>query len=210
MLSLGDEVDTPQLTQDEMNALVDEAHRLRKKAAAHAHGAEAAKVAIRAGIDSIEHGSFLDDEALRMMKEKGTYLVPTCLAGRVHGAARRATTAGDRRQGEGGGRLARGGAQEGRGDGREDRLRHRLGGEPARRQRAGVRLHGGSRHDARGRPARGHPGASTLLGLDKHVGTLEAGKEADIVAVPGDPLADVKLTEKVSFVMKGGTVYKNE
>ncbi|HYN19949.1 MAG TPA: amidohydrolase family protein, partial [Thermoanaerobaculia bacterium] len=81
VLSLSDEVDTPQLTQEEMDAIVDETHRLRKKAAAHAHGAEGAKVAIRAGIDSIEHGSFLDDEALRMMKQKGTYLVPTLLAG---------------------------------------------------------------------------------------------------------------------------------
>src|SRR5947207_5135388 len=81
VLSLTDEVDTPQLTQAEMDAIVDEAHRLRKKTAAHAHGAEGAKVAIRAGIDSIEHGSFLDDEALRMMKERGTYFVPTLLAG---------------------------------------------------------------------------------------------------------------------------------
>jgi imidazolonepropionase-like amidohydrolase len=81
VLSLSDEVDTPQVTQDEMNAIVEEAHRLRRKTAAHAHGAEGAKVAIRAGIDSIEHGSFLDDEALRMMKQRGTYLVPTLLAG---------------------------------------------------------------------------------------------------------------------------------
>jgi imidazolonepropionase-like amidohydrolase len=80
VLSLSDAVDTPQLTQAEMDALVDEARRLRKKTAAHAHGAEAAKVAIRAGIDSIEHGSFLDEEALRMMKERGTYLVPTAMA----------------------------------------------------------------------------------------------------------------------------------
>ena len=77
-------MDTPQLTQDEMDAIVDEAHRLRKKTAAHAHGAEGAKVAIRAGIDSIEHGSFLDDEALRLMKERGTYLVPTAHGRRIH------------------------------------------------------------------------------------------------------------------------------
>ena len=81
VLSLSDEVDTPQLTQEEMNAIVEEAHRLRKKVASHAHGAEGAKVAIRAGVDSIEHGSFLDEEALRMMKERGTYLVPTLMAG---------------------------------------------------------------------------------------------------------------------------------
>src|SRR5579859_3816367 len=81
VLSLADDVDTPQLTQAELDALVDEAHALRRKTAAHAHGATGAKRAIRAGIDSIEHGSFLDDEALRMMKERGTFFVPTLIAG---------------------------------------------------------------------------------------------------------------------------------
>ena len=80
VLSPTDDVDTPQLTQAELDAIVDEAHALRRKTAAHAHGAEAAKRAIRAGIDSIEHGSFLDDEALDMMKQHGTYLVPTLMA----------------------------------------------------------------------------------------------------------------------------------
>src|SRR5580700_10986248 len=77
VLSPTDDVDVPQLSQAELDALVDEAHTLRRKTAAHAHGAEAAKRAIRAGIDSIEHGTFLDDEALRMMHDKGVYLVPT-------------------------------------------------------------------------------------------------------------------------------------
>jgi len=80
VLSLTDDVDTPQLTQEELNAIVDEAHALRRKTAAHCHGAEAAKRAVRAGIDSIEHGTFLDDEALDMMKQHGTYLVPTLMA----------------------------------------------------------------------------------------------------------------------------------
>ena len=80
VLSLTDDVDTPQLTQAELDALVDEAHALRRKTAAHAHGASGAKRAIRAGIDSIEHGSFLDDEALEMMKARGTYFVPTLMA----------------------------------------------------------------------------------------------------------------------------------
>ncbi|MEO8371422.1 MAG: amidohydrolase family protein [Candidatus Solibacter sp.] len=80
VLSLTDEVDTPQLTQAELDALVAEAHALRRKTAAHAHGATGAKIAIRAGIDSIEHGSFLDDEALDMMKARGTYLIPTLMA----------------------------------------------------------------------------------------------------------------------------------
>ena len=80
VLSLTDDVDTPQLTQEELNAIVDEAHALRKKTAAHAHGAEGAKRAIRAGIDSIEHGTFLDDEALDMMKARGTFFIPTLMA----------------------------------------------------------------------------------------------------------------------------------
>ena len=77
VLSPTDDVDVAQLSQAELNALVEEAHTLRRKTAAHAHGAEAAKRAIRAGIDSVEHGTFLDDEALRMMHDRGTFLVPT-------------------------------------------------------------------------------------------------------------------------------------
>lgn len=80
VLSLTDDVSAPQMTQAELDALVDEAHALKRKTAAHAHGAEAAKRAVRAGIDSIDHGTFLDDEALDMMKAHGTFLVPTLMA----------------------------------------------------------------------------------------------------------------------------------
>src|SRR5204862_4447837 len=80
VLSLADEVDTPQLTRAEMAALVDESHRLRKKVAVHCHGDQAAREAIDAGVDSIEHGSFLKAETLQSMKSKGTYLVPTLMA----------------------------------------------------------------------------------------------------------------------------------
>ena len=80
VLSLTDAVDVPQLAQEEANAIVDEAHTLRKKTAAHAHGSQRAKRAIRAGIDSIEHGAFLDDEAIDMMKARGTYYIPTLMA----------------------------------------------------------------------------------------------------------------------------------
>jgi imidazolonepropionase-like amidohydrolase len=90
VLSLGDDVGAPQLTQAEMDALVDEAHRLGRRVAAHAHGARARRSRSAAGIDSIEHGSFLDDEAVRMMKERGTYLVPTLMAGEYAGG-RKAT-----------------------------------------------------------------------------------------------------------------------
>src|SRR3982074_1547680 len=80
VLSLTDEVDTPQFTPAEIAALVDETHRLRKKIAVHCHGDQAAKEAIEAGVDSIEHGSFLKPETLQLMKTKGTYLVPTLMA----------------------------------------------------------------------------------------------------------------------------------
>jgi imidazolonepropionase-like amidohydrolase len=84
MHSEGDEVDVPQLTQAEMDALVDEAHALRKKVAVHAHGATGAKRAIRAGADSLEHGTFLDDEAFALMKARGTVLIPTPLNQRIY------------------------------------------------------------------------------------------------------------------------------
>ena len=154
VLSLGDEVDTPQLTQEEMDAIVDEAHRLRKKVAVHAHGAEGAKVAIRAGADSIEHGSFLDDEALRLMKQRGTWLVPTLLAGEYAGGraakreyppeiAAKAAQAVAARSATFKKALALG---------VHDRLRHRLGGLAARQERRGVRAAGRARHDARPPP----------------------------------------------------------
>ena len=208
VLSLGDAVDTPQVTQEEMNAIVDEAHKLGKKAAAHSHGADAAKVAVRAGVDSIEHGSFLDDEALRMMKEKGTYLVPTMLAGEYAGRkarnyppeiaakAKAAVNARDAMMKKAialGVKIAFGtdSAVSPHGVNAEE-FGHlvAIGMTPAAALRSATQS------------------ASTLLGIEHIVGTLEAGKEADIVAVPGDPLADVKVTEKVKFVMKGGTVYR--
>src|SRR6266403_1810232 len=80
VLSLGDEVDTPQLTPAEMSALVDESHRLRKKVAVHCHGDQAGREAIEAGVDSIEHGSFMKPETLTRMKNKGTFLTPTLMA----------------------------------------------------------------------------------------------------------------------------------
>jgi len=212
VLSLTDEVDTPQLTQAELDAIVDEAHRLRKKTAAHAHGAEGAKVAIRAGIDSIEHGSFLDDEALRMMKERGTYFVPTLLAGEYAGggkstrtyppeiaakakAARAARSAAFRNALRMGVKIAFGTDSAVSPHGRnaeEFALLVEHGMTPAAALRTATSA------------------ASTLLGLDKRTGTLEPGKDADVVAVPGDVLADIHATEKVSFVMREGRIYRND
>jgi imidazolonepropionase-like amidohydrolase len=212
VLSLGDEVDTPQLTQEEMNAIVEEAHKLRKKVAAHAHGSQGAKFAIRAGVDSIEHGSFLDDEALRMMKENGTYLVPTLLAGEytagrsgirqyppeIAAKAKAALAARSdmfKRALKTGVKIAFGTDSSVSPHGinaQEFGLMVGLGMKPAAALRAAT------------------SGAADLLGLSKTLGTLEPGKAADVIAVPGNPLADIKVMETVKFVMKGGQVFKNE
>jgi imidazolonepropionase-like amidohydrolase len=211
VLSLTDDVDTPQLTQAELDALVDEAHALRRKTAAHAHGATGAKRAIRAGIDSIEHGSFLDDEALDMMKARGTFYVPTLMAAEglkerltdgyvppvVAVKARQAISALDATVRKA---IARGvkivvGTDatvypHGRNAG-EFHLLVNLGMKPIDALKAGTSL------DAE------------LLGLADRTGTLEAGKFADIVACPGNPESDIRVVERVRFVMKEGVVYRN-
>ncbi len=209
VLSLGDAVDSPQLTQAEMDALVEESHRLGLKAAAHAHGAEGAKVAIRAGIDSIEHGSFLDDEALRMMKEKGTYLVPTLMAGEYAGG-RRAT-----RQYPPEIAAKAKAALEARSASFKKALS--MGVRIAFGTDTGVSPHGRNAEEyalmvehgmSAGAALLTGPAAAKLLGIDKVTGTIEAGKSADIVAVQGDVLADIKTTERPIFVMRDGKVHK--
>jgi len=212
VLSLADEVDTSQLTLEEMTAIVDEAHRLHKKVAAHAHGNEGAKLAVRAGVDSIEHGSFLDEEGLRMMKEHGTYLVPTLLAGEyvsgraavrhyppeIANKAKQAVAARGamfRKALQVGVKIAFGtdSAVSPHGmNAQEFGLMVELGMPPAAALRAATAV------------------AADLLGLSKTLGTLEPGKAADVIAVPGNPLSDIHVLEKVSFVMKGGQVFKGE
>jgi len=208
VLSLGDDVAAPQLSDEELAALVDEAHRLGKKAAAHAHGDLAARAAVRAGIDSIEHGSFLTDETLALMKSKGTYLVPTLLAGEWTGGkadkfppqiavkARAALAARSdmfRRALKSGVRIAFGtdsGVSPHGINAQEFHLMVDLGMPPG----AALRSAG--------------PAAADLLGLADRIGTLEKGKEADVIAVPGDPLKDIRATERVFFVMKGGRILR--
>jgi imidazolonepropionase-like amidohydrolase len=213
VLSLADDVDTPQLTQDEMNALIDEAHALKRKVAAHAHGAEAAKRAIRAGVDSIEHGSFLDDEALDMMKQHGTYYVPTLMA--LQGLSEQMQSGmyippPVRAKAE----LAMTSLHKTFQKALAKNIKIGLGTD------AGVYPHGRNAEEFHQMADLGmkpvdalKAGTSVdaeLLGLAARIGTLEAGKSADIVAVPGDPLQDIRQTEHVFFVMKEGVIYRND
>ena len=213
VLSLADAVDTPQLTQEELNAIVDEARALKLKTAAHAHGAEGAKRAIRAGIDSIEHGSFLDDEALNLMKQRGTYYVPTLMAAQglseqiskgvtippailvkanaaiaaIHQTFQKALGMGIK--------IGLGTDAAVYPHGRNPEEFHQmvdLGMKPIDSLKAGTSA------DAE------------LLGLADKIGTLEPGKLADMVAVPGDPVENIRATEHVFFVMKEGVIYKND
>lgn len=212
VLSLTDPPDIPQLTQDELNAIVDEAHTLRKKTAAHAHGAEGAKRAVRAGIDSIEHGAFLDDEALDLMKARGTYYVPTLMA--VEGGkeilskggyspfvAEKMKAAIESINNVVRSAIAKG-VKIGMGTdaavyphGRnteEFHLLTALGMSPLDALRAGTSV------DAE------------LLGIQDRVGTLATGKLADVVAFPGDPRQNIRQVEKVFFVMKEGQIVRDD
>jgi imidazolonepropionase-like amidohydrolase len=208
VLSPTDDVDVPQLTQAELNALVEEAHTLRRKAAAHSHGAEAAKRAIRAGIDSIEHGTFLDDEALRMMQERGVFLVPTLTTRigltdskfppRVRAKADAAVKQQDvmvRRAVGLGVKIALGTDAAVFPHGRnalEFSFMAADGLTPAQALQAGT-----SR-------------AAELLGLSDKVGDLKPGLVADVIAVRGNPLTDISATQNVIFVMRNGVVYRDD
>ena len=209
VFSLADEVDTPQFTPAEMAALVDESHRLRKKVAVHCHGDQAGKDAIEAGVDSIEHGSFLKPETLTLMKNKGTYLTPTLMPveyimgkidtypPQVQAKARAAATA------------------------RSDMFRNaiKIGVKMSFGTDAGVFPHGENAKEFKlmvdlGLPAidalkTATANAADLFGIAQKVGTLEKGKLADVIAMPGDPTSDITATERVSFVMKEGKIIRN-
>src|SRR5436309_15021620 len=208
VLSLADEVDTPQLTPAEMAALVDESARLRKKVAAHCHGDEAAREAIEAGVESIEHGSFMKPETLMMMKKKGTFLTPTLMASEwimskldnyppaLQAKAKAATAA------------------------RSEMFRNavKMGIKISFGTDAAVYPHGQNAKEFKlmvdlGMSAIDALKSATsndaeLLGIGQKVGTLEKGKLADVIAMPGDPTSDITATERVYFVMKEGKIIR--
>ena len=208
VLSLVDEVDTPQLTPAEITALVDESHRLLKKVAVYCHGDEAAREAIEAGVDSIEHGSFMKPETLTTMKKKGTFLTPTLMASEwimgkidnyppaLQAKAKAATAA------------------------RSDMFRNavKMGVRISFGTDAAVFPHGQNAKefklmvDLGMNPIDALKSATAndaeLLGIAQKVGTLEKGKLADVIAMPGDPTANITATEHVSFVMKEGKIIR--
>lgn len=204
-------VGVTQYTYDELKAMVDEARKAGRKVTAHAHGADGIKVAVRAGVALIEHGSFLDDEGAKLMAQNGTYLVPTLMAGEAVE------------------RLAKNGVLKGL------RAEKALSAAAAMRNGiriaiannvpiafgtdAGVFLHGTNGHEftlmvewGGMKPmdaiVAGTLNGAKLLGIDRTHGSISPGKIADLVAVPGDPLADIKKMESTVFVMKNGAVYK--
>jgi len=202
-------VDTPQLTPAEMAALVDESHRLRKKVAVHCHGDQAAREAIDAGVDSIEHGSFMKPETVTMMKKKGTFLTPTLMASEwimgkldnyppaLQAKAKAATAA------------------------RSEMFRNavKMGIKISFGTDAAVYPHGQNAKefklmvDLGMAPIDALKSATAndadLLGITQKVGTLEKGKLADVIAMPGDPTIDITVTERVSFVMREGKIIRH-
>ena len=209
VLSLADEVDTPQLTPAEMAALVDESHRLRKKVAVHCHGDQAAREAIEAGVDSIEHGSFMKPETLTLMKKKGTFLTPTLMAtewimskiDNYPPALQAKAKAAAEARSEMFRNAAKMGVKISLGtdaavfphgqNAKEFKLMVDLGMAPIDALKAGTS------NDAE------------LFGIAQKVGTIEKGKLADIIAMPGDPTADITATERILFVMKEGQIIRD-
>ncbi|USI78232.1 amidohydrolase family protein [Sphingopyxis sp. USTB-05] len=200
-----------QMSDAELIAIVDTAHRLGRKVAAHAHGTDGVNAALRAGVDSVEHGTYLDAESIRLFKAKGSYLVPTLLAGDtvarqaeeaewMPAAVRaKARTVGPlmvdalRRAHQGGVRIAFGtdSAVSKHGENaREFALMVKAGLTPLETIKSATVW------------------AATHAGLEAEIGTLAAGKSADIIAVKGDPLTDVRSLETMGFVMARGAVVR--
>jgi imidazolonepropionase-like amidohydrolase len=210
VLSLGDSQAGEQLTLAEMKAIVETAHTLERKVAAHAHGKEGLKNALRAGVDSIEHGTYVDDEAIELFQKTGAYLVPTITAGKWVESrasdypppiAAKAAGLGTKMQ-----------------DAFAKAYRQKV--KIAFGTDAGVFPHGLNAREFQYMAEAGMPpleaimtatrNAADLLGKSPILGTIQPGRYADLVAVGGDPLADIKLLASISFVMKEGKIYKRD
>ena len=209
VLSKGDDPQASQFTLEEMKAIVADAHRLGRKVAAHAHGAQGILWATEAGVDSIEHGSYIDDAGISAMKQHGTYLVPTMylqtwMLDNAQSIGLPPMYAGKMRQIIG---VARKNIQHAFSSG----IKVAFGTDAA------VYPHGLNAHEFGVYVQMGMTpiqaiqtatvNAADLLGWSDRVGSLDPGKFADIVAVSGDPTKDVSTLEHPIFVMKGGTVY---
>jgi imidazolonepropionase-like amidohydrolase len=212
VLSKGDQPGTPQYTLEEMQAIAEEAHKLGRKVAAHAHGTQSIKDAIRAGIDSIEHSSLIDDEGIALAKQHGTYLVfdiynddfilqEGAKAGMLPESIEKEKKIG---------RLQR------------ENFRHafQAGAKMAFGTDSGVYPHGdnarqfGKMVEWGMKPLDAIQAATIraadLIGWSGKIGALEPDHYADIIAVSGDPLSDVRVLESVKFVMKYGAVVRND
>ena len=212
VLSEEESVGAPQFSQEEMNAVVQEAAMWGRKVAAHAHGAEAIKRALRAGVASIEHASFIDDEGLRLAKEHGTYLVMDIYNDDYILAEYKRLGYPDK--------ILEKERLVGRTQRENFRKAARAGAKLAFGSDAGVYPHGWNGKQFAKMVEWGltplqaiqaaTANAADLLGWADRVGQLTPGRFADVVAVSGDPLRDVTELERVKFVMKGGIVYRNE
>ncbi|HVL68659.1 MAG TPA: amidohydrolase family protein [Vicinamibacterales bacterium] len=211
VLSINEAGDVQQFSDAEMRAIVETAHLLGIKVAAHAHGKRGMEAAIRAGVDSIEHGTYLDDETIALFKKHGTYLVPTVLAGKT--VEEMAKIPG----------LLHPSVRE-----KAARIGPLIQGAFARAYKGGVKIafgtdSGVSKHGENAREfgymvEAGMPpieailsatrDAADLLGAADRVGSIQKGRFADVIAVDGDPLKDISEMQRVRFVMKGGVVYR--
>ncbi len=213
VLDEGASVDNAQMTLEEIKAVVTAAHDYGFSVAAHAHGAEAIRRAVIAGVDSIEHGTFMDDTDMKLMREHGTWLVPTISAG--HYVMEKAKTPGYYPAQIAAKALVVGPliqATAGRA--------YKGGVKIAYGTDASVYPHGDNAHEFELLVAAGLPpfaalqaatiNAATLLRQQRELGSLEAGKLADVVAVAGNPLEDIATMKQVNFVMKGGVVAKRD
>lgn len=200
-----------QIDDDELSAIVTTAHKLGRRVIAHAHGADGIKAAVRAGVDSIEHGSFLDPEAVELMKSHGTYLVPTLLAGET-----------TRQQAESAAWLPPAVREKALLAGPKmieaTRLARKSGVKIAFGTDSAVSRHGENAREFSLMLKAGFSPldairSATVWGaahnrLSDQIGTLAGGKAADLIAVKGDPLQDITELERITFVMKGGQIAK--